>query len=146
MFHYLAVTFSQKSYSFGPDNKSETILFPITVSYFSGTGDYTVRLQVSNSPDPLPSKLVVKISYYITAFVDGGRFISSFSNNDIQYRPSSTIHNFTMTLADSGNQVALEDALNFTLVLSFTSSDFGGVFTVIVLSSANVLIDDLDGE
>ena len=50
-----------------------------------------------------------------------------------------------MTLATSGNQVALEDALNFTLVLSVTSSSFSG-FTVIVLSSPNVIIDDLDGE
>ena len=50
-----------------------------------------------------------------------------------------------MILADSGNQVALEDVLKFTLVLSVTSSSFSG-FTVIVLSSANVIIDDLDDE
>ena len=50
-----------------------------------------------------------------------------------------------MTLATSGNQVALEDAPSFTLVLSVTSSSFSG-FTVIVLSSPNVIIDDLDCE
>ena len=51
-----------------------------------------------------------------------------------------------MTLATSGNNIALEDALNFTLVLSVISSTFSGGFTVIVLNSANVIIDDLDGE
>ena len=50
-----------------------------------------------------------------------------------------------MTLVTSGNNVALENALKFTLVLSVTSSSFSG-FTVIVLSSVNVIIDDLDGE
>ena len=50
-----------------------------------------------------------------------------------------------MTLTTNGNQVALEDALNFTLVLSVTSVSFSG-YTVIVLSSTNVIIDDLDGE
>ena len=50
-----------------------------------------------------------------------------------------------MTLATSGNQIALEKGLNFTLVLSVTFSSFSGL-TVIVLSSANVIINDLDGE
>ena len=50
-----------------------------------------------------------------------------------------------MTLATSGNNLALENALKFTLVLSVTSSSFSG-FTVIVLSSPNVIIDDLDGK
>ena len=50
-----------------------------------------------------------------------------------------------MTLATSGNNIALEDALHFTLELSVTSSYFSH-YTVIVLSSANVIIDDLDGE
>ena len=78
--------------------------------------------------------------------VDGGRFISRFSNNIVQYTPTTTSHNFSMALATSGNQVALEDALNFTLVLSVISSTFTSGFTVIVLSSANVIIDDLDSE
>ena len=50
-----------------------------------------------------------------------------------------------MTLATSGNNFALEDTLHFTLVLSVTSSTFSD-YTVIVLSSANVIIDDLDCE
>ena len=50
-----------------------------------------------------------------------------------------------MTLVTSGNNIALEDALNFTLVLSVTSSSFSD-YTVIVLSSTNVIIDDLDSE
>ena len=50
-----------------------------------------------------------------------------------------------MTLATSGNQVALEDALKLTLVLFVTSSSFSG-FTVILLTSANIIIDDLDSE
>ena len=144
MFHYVVVAFNQSSYSFGPVNKGKIVPFPITTSY-SGTNNYDVRVQVNHSPDPLPSKHFVKIRYYIIVCVDGGRFIRRFSNNDIQYTPSTTSHNFTMTLADSGNQVALEDALSFTLVVSVTSSSFSG-FTVIVLSSPNVIIADLDGE
>ena len=50
-----------------------------------------------------------------------------------------------MTLAISGNNIALEDALKLTLKLSVTSSSFSD-YTVIVLSSANVIIDDLDSE
>ena len=67
MFHYIGVTFSQRSYSFGPANREEIISFPILVSYFSGTGTYDVSLRVNNNPDPLPSKLFVKINYYIIA-------------------------------------------------------------------------------
>ena len=94
----------------------------------------------------IPYQVSVLLNMIIfIACVDGGRFIRRFSNNDIQYTPSTTSHNFMMTLADSGNQVALEDALSFTLVMSVTSSSFSG-FTVIVLSSPNVIIDDLDGE
>ena len=59
--------------------------------------------------------------------------------------PSVYTNNFSMTLATSENQIALEDALNFTTLLSVTSSNFSG-FTVIVLSSANVIIDNLDSE
>ena len=50
-----------------------------------------------------------------------------------------------MTLATSGNQFALEDSLNFDLELSVTSSSFSD-YTVIILSSADVIIDDLDSE
>ena len=78
--------------------------------------------------------------------VDGGRFISRFSNNTVHYTPTTTSQNFSMTLVTSGNEIALDDALQFTLVLSVISSTFSGGFTVIILSSANVIIDDLDSE
>ena len=146
MFHYVVVAFNQSSYSFGPVNKGKIVPFPITTSY-SGTNNYDVRVRVNHSPDPLPSKHFVKIRYYIIVCVDGGRFIRRFSDNNIQYTHTTTSQYFNMTLATSGNQVALEDALNFNLVLSVTSSSFSGSdYTVIVLRSANVIIDDLDGE
>ena len=106
----------------------------------------TIMLDSELAIAHIPYKVSVLLNMIIfIGCVDGGRFIRSFDNNDIQYTPSTTSHNFTMTLADSGNQVALEDALSFTLVVSVTSSSFSG-FTVIVLSSPNVIIDDLDGE
>ena len=49
-----------------------------------------------------------------------------------------------MTLA-SGNQIALEDGLSFYIELSVCYSSFNDL-TVIVLSSAHIVIDDLDGE
>ena len=81
----------------------------------------------------------------IVVFLDVQRFITSYSTTYLQYTPTTTSQNFSITLADSGNQVALEDALNFSLVLSVTFSSFSG-YTVIVLSSANVTINDLDGK
>ena len=57
---YTAITFSQRSYSFGPENRGEIVPFPITVSYFSGTGNYDVRLRVSNNPDPLLSEFLLQ--------------------------------------------------------------------------------------
>ena len=56
----VAVTFSQKSYSFGPENRGEIVPFPITVSYFSSTGNYDVRLRVSKNPDLLPSEFLLQ--------------------------------------------------------------------------------------
>ena len=54
----VAVMFSQRSYSFGPENRGEIVHFPITVFYFSGTGNYDVTLSVNNNPDPLPSEFL----------------------------------------------------------------------------------------
>ena len=56
----VAVTFSQRSYSFGSENRGETVPFPITVSYFSGTGNYDVRLSINNNPNPLPSEFLLQ--------------------------------------------------------------------------------------
>ena len=49
-----------------------------------------------------------------------------------------------MTLA-SGNEIALEDELSFNIGLSVCYSSFNDL-TVIVLSSAHIVIEDLDGE
>ena len=52
-----------------------------------------------------------------------------------------------MTLATSGNQVALEDALDFNLELFLGSANCPFTsLTTILLGSANIIIEDLDGE
>ena len=52
-----------------------------------------------------------------------------------------------MTLANEGNQIALDDDLMFTLEMSLSGTPiFSSGFAIIVLSSASVTIGDLDGE
>ena len=58
--YYVVVMFSQRSYSLGPENREEIVHFPITVSYFSGNGNYDVRLRVNNNPNPLSSEFLLQ--------------------------------------------------------------------------------------
>ena len=62
----VVVTFSQRSYKFGPDKSGETVPFPINVSYFSGIGSYNVRLMINNNP--ALSKLSSELSFSIVSY------------------------------------------------------------------------------
>ena len=57
---FAAITFSQRSYSFGHKNRGETVPFPVTISYFSGTGNYNVNLRVNQNPNTLPSEFLIE--------------------------------------------------------------------------------------
>ena len=57
---FAAVTFSQRLYAFGHENRGETVPFPVTISYFSGTGSYNVSLRVNQNPNTLPSEFLLE--------------------------------------------------------------------------------------
>ena len=82
--------------------------------------------------------------FHIKICSDSKLFIYRFSSAVLQLTSTTLTQNFTMTLA-SGNQIALEDGLSFDIELSVCYSSFNDL-TVIVLSSAHIVIDDLDSE
>ena len=57
---FTVITFSQRLYSFGHEKRGETVLFPVTISYFSGTGNYNVSLRVNQNPNTLPSEFLLE--------------------------------------------------------------------------------------